>query len=186
MTTFSYFGHFSLVPSMWFWSVSWSTNCSVYFSFFLVDQKKFCPVSDLFCSLSWIYCPVFFKKWEIDRTIGRPTDWPKPHFQKRLDKKFKRLNKKDLILDKFFFGRPKKMRNRPDNWSTKRLTKTTWTGLQFGQMSFWSWPNHYGQVQINLVWPKPFWTDQNCFGHIEGQGISLISSMATEIRCFLR
>ena len=31
--------------------------------------------------------------------------------------------------------------------------------------------NHYGQVQINLVRPKPFWTDQNCFGHIEGQGI---------------
>ena len=28
------------------------------------------------------------------------------------------------------------------------------------------------QVQINLVTPKPFWTDQNCFGHIEGQGIS--------------
>ena len=38
--------------------------------------------------------------------------------------------------------------------------------------SFWSWPNHYGQVQINLVRPKPFWTNQNCFGHIEGQGIS--------------
>ena len=50
-------------------------------------------------------------------------------FWKRLDKKFKRVNKKDLRLDKFFFGRPKKMRNRPDNWSTKRLTKTTWTGL---------------------------------------------------------
>ena len=114
---------------MWFWSVSWSTNCPVYFSFFLVDQKKICPVSDLFCSLSWIFCPVFFKKWEIDRTIGRPRDWPKPHFQKRLDKKVKRVNKKDLILDKFFFGRPKKMRNRLDNWSTKRLTKTTWTGL---------------------------------------------------------
>ena len=28
------------VPSMWFWSVSWSTNCPVYFSLFLVDQKK--------------------------------------------------------------------------------------------------------------------------------------------------
>ena len=40
-------------------------------------------------------------------------------------------------------------------------------------ISFWSWPNHYGQVQINLVRPKPFWTDQNWFGHIEGQGISL-------------
>ena len=42
------------VPSMWFWSVSWSTNCPVYFSLFLVDQKM----------------------WEIDRTIGRPRDWP--------------------------------------------------------------------------------------------------------------
>ena len=38
-------------------------------------------------------------------------------------------------------------------------------------ISFWSRPNHYGQVQINLVRPKPFWTDQNSFGHIEGQGI---------------
>ena len=38
-------------------------------------------------------------------------------------------------------------------------------------ISFWLLPNHYGQVQINLVRPKPLWTDQNCFGHIEGQGI---------------
>ena len=37
-------------------------------------------------------------------------------------------------------------------------------------ISFWSWPNHYVQAQINLVIPKPFWTDQNCFGLIEGQG----------------
>ena len=37
--------------------------------------------------------------------------------------------------------------------------------------SIWSWPNHYGQVQISLVRPKPYWTDQNCFGHIEGQDI---------------
>ena len=34
---------------------------------------------------------------------------------------------------------------------------------------------HYGQVQINLVRPKSIWTDQNCFGHIEGQGIQLVS-----------
>ena len=40
--------------------------------------------------------------------------------------------------------------------------------------SFWSRPNHFGQVQINLVRPEPFWTDQNCFGHIEGQGISFM------------
>ena len=32
--------------SMYFWSVSWSTNCSVYFSFFLVDQKKIWSVSE--------------------------------------------------------------------------------------------------------------------------------------------
>ena len=39
----------------------------------------------------------------------------------------------------------------------------------------WSRPNHYGQVQINLVRPKPFWTDQNCFGHIEGQGSNVFA-----------
>ena len=70
-------------------------------------------------------------------------------------------------------------------------TKINWSGpnvIHFGRksqfvpdqfilvviISFWSWPNHYGQVQINLVRPKPFWTDQNCFGHIEGQGIRLV------------
>ena len=26
---------------MWFWSVSWSTNCPVYFSFFWSTKKKF-------------------------------------------------------------------------------------------------------------------------------------------------
>ena len=31
---------FTIVPSMWFWSVSWSTNCPVIFSFSLVDPKK--------------------------------------------------------------------------------------------------------------------------------------------------
>ena len=30
-----------LGTSMWFWSVSWPTNCPVYFSFFLVDQFFF-------------------------------------------------------------------------------------------------------------------------------------------------
>ena len=29
---------------------------------------------------------------------------------------------------------------------------------------------------INLVTPKPFWTDQNCFGYIEGQGIHKIQN----------
>ena len=57
--------------------------------------------------------------------------------------------------------------------------------LQFGPdqfilvmtISFWSWPNHYGQVQTNLVRQKPFWTNQNCFGPIEGQGIKKLMVM---------
>ena len=68
-------------------------------------------------------------------------------------------------------------------------TKMNWSGpnvIHFGRklqlgpdqfilfvtISFWSKPNHNGQVQINLVRPKPFWINQNCFGHIEGHGIN--------------
>ena len=51
-------------------------------------------------------------------------------------------------------------------------------------ISFWSWPNHYGQVQINLVRPKPFWTDQNCFGHIERQGIRNLQEQVKKVLCF--
>ena len=68
-------------------------------------------------------------------------------------------------------------------------TKINWSGhnvIHFGResqfgpnkfilvvtISFWLTPNHYGQVQIILVRPKLFWTDQNCFGHTEGQGIN--------------
>ena len=70
-------------------------------------------------------------------------------------------------------------------------TKMNWSGpnvIHFGRksqfgpdqfilvmtISFWSSPNHYGQVQIKLVRPKLFWTNQNCFGHIERQGISIL------------
>ena len=61
--------------------------------------------------------------------------------------------------------------------------------------SFWSGPNHFGQVQIRLFWTnfydldqtktnwahtndwystKIIWTVQNHFGPIEGQGIRVI------------
>ena len=83
----------SIVPSMWFWSVSWSTNCLVYFTFFWSAKEKI------------VQSQIFFVH--------------------------QRLTKNSLRLNKFFFGRPKKVRNRPDNWSTKRLTKTTWTGLLY-------------------------------------------------------
>ena len=77
------------------------------------------------------------------------------------------------------------------SWPNEMVTtKMNWSGpnvIHFGRksqfgpdqfilvktISFWSRPNHYGEVQINLVRPKPFGTDQNCFGHKEGQGISI-------------
>ena len=110
---------------MWFWSVSWSTNCPVFFSFFLVNQKKFVQSQGIFgqsliffgkaliffFSLVWKLVTLWYqrvtklqtrltkknqrltknslrldnfflvdqKKWEKDRTIGWPRDWPKPH-----------------------------------------------------------------------------------------------------------
>ena len=42
----------------------------------------------------------------------------------------------------------------------------------------WSSPNQFGI-------PKPFWTDQNCFGHLEGQGISGRHRQICPLFCFL-
>ena len=91
--------------SMYFWSVSWSTNCLVYFSFFLVDQKKIVqsqrPDKKILVSL-WIF---FGQSLIFLFTLYA------------------------CETGQFCFGRSKKKRNRPDNWSTKRLTKSTWTPL---------------------------------------------------------
>ena len=100
----------SLVPSMWFWSVSWSTNCPVYFWFFLVDQRKICPVSDLFCSLSWIFCPVFFENVVLVSLLADQLSGQFPIFWKRLDKKFKSEQKRSDTGQIFF-------------WSTKKNKK---------------------------------------------------------------
>ena len=118
----SFTSHDTLVPSMWFWSVSWSTNCPVYFSLFLVDQKNICSVSGNFWSVSDFFGPPsFFLVYQnFFLVYQKIRAWPK---------KIQRLTKNSLRLNKSFFGRPKKVRNRPDNWLTKRLTKTTWTGL---------------------------------------------------------
>ena len=93
---------------MWFWSVSWSTNCSVFFSFFLVDQKKIVQSQGIFGQSLGIF--------------GTPK-------RNLVDQKFPETDQKFPETGQFFFGRPKKMRKRPNNWLTKRLTKTTWTGL---------------------------------------------------------
>ena len=113
-----------LVPSMWFWSVSWSTNCPVYFSLFLVDQKNICSVPGNFWSISEFFLVKLWFFGILKRNFGVPK-------RNLVDQKNQSLTKNSLRLNKFFFGRPKKVRNRPDNWSTKRLTKTTWTGLMF-------------------------------------------------------
>ena len=56
------------------------------------------------------------------------------------------------------------------NWSCPNeihFGRKSWYGpdqfILVVTISFWSRPNHYGQFQINLVSPKPFWTNQNCF-----------------------
>ena len=47
----------------------------------------------------------------------------------------------------------------------------------------WTWPIHFGRDQIIMVKSKSIWSDQNdfwinqnCFGHIKGQGIGVIHS----------
>ena len=107
---------------MWFWSVSWSTNCPGYFSLFLVDQKEICSVSGNFWSVSELFLVRLWIFGILKINFGVPK-------RNLVNQKNQSLTKNSLRLNKFFFGRPKKGRNRLDNWSTKRLTKTTWTGL---------------------------------------------------------
>ena len=41
-------GLYIKVPSMWFWSVSWSTNCPVFFSFFWSTKQKIVQSQGIF------------------------------------------------------------------------------------------------------------------------------------------
>ena len=127
---------------MWFWSVSWSTNCSVFFSFFLVDQKKLSSLREFLVSL-WEFLVDQKKIWLTKKNFGIPK-------RNLVDQKFPETDQKFPETGQFFFGRPKKMRKRPDNWSTKRLTKTTWTGLKYIKAAGFSgvsvsqcWQNYY-------------------------------------------
>ena len=89
---------------MYFWSVSLVDQLSGQFHIFLVDQLFFWSTQNQFLIFlvdqflfgkpktifSCFWSTNFFlviqkknwstkKKWEIDRTIGRPRDWPKVH-----------------------------------------------------------------------------------------------------------
>ena len=93
---------------MWFWSVSWSINCPVFFSFFLVNQKKFVQSQGIF-GQSLIFfgkALIFFFSlvWKL------VTLWYQrvTKLQTRLTKKNQRLTKNSLRLDNFFLVNQKK------------------------------------------------------------------------------
>ena len=117
----------SRAASMYFWSVSWSTNCPVYFSFLFVDQKKLSslrPNKKFFVSL-WSFFGqslIFFVHPLLERLTKQNSETDQNFFVQ------------SLRLDNFFWL-TKKMRNRPDNWLTKRLTKSTWTPLRCSNQS---------------------------------------------------
>ena len=100
---------------------------SLFLSFF-GRPKKICSVSGNFWSGSDFF-------WSTKFLFGTPKFLFSIPKNQSLTKKIQRLTKNSLRLNKFFFGPPKKVRNRPDNWSTKRLTKTTWTGLMLLYLS---------------------------------------------------
>ena len=60
---------------MYFWSVFWPTNCPVYFSFLLVDQKKFVQ-SQIFIVYSLEFFVQSFSKNEklTGQLVGQETD----------------------------------------------------------------------------------------------------------------
>merc|ERR1739844_85500 len=86
-----------LTASMYFWSVSWSTNCPVYFSFFLVDQYFFWLIkvpSMWFWSVSWsTNCPVFFSFfWSTKKKLASLREFL--------------VDQISFWCTKIFFGRP--------------------------------------------------------------------------------
>ena len=94
---------------------------SLFLSFF-GRPKKICSVSGNFWSGSDFFGSTKF-------LFGIPKFLFSIPKNQSLTKKNSETDQKFPETEQIFFGRPKKVRNRPDNWSTKRLTKTTWTGL---------------------------------------------------------
>ena len=145
--------HSGLNSALQFWlSARFSSPVKVVLVSLLVDQlsglfltffgrpKKICSVSGNFWSVSEFFLVKLWFFGILKRNFGIPK-------RNLVDQKNQRLTKNSLRLNKFFFGRPKKGRNRLDNWSTKRLTKTTWTGLVFTSCFFCHW---IGQKSSNL------------------------------------
>ena len=96
---------------MWFWSVSWSTNCPVYFSFFLVDQKNFVQSQIFFVHSLEFFVQSFSKNEKLTgQLVGQETDQNHMDVPRWVNFCFADQKKDELT------GR-------------SRLTKTTWTPL---------------------------------------------------------
>ena len=109
---------------------------------FFGRPKKICSVSGNFWSVSEFFLVKLWFFGILKRNFGIPK-------RNLVDQKNQSLTKNSLRLNKFFFGRPKKGRNRLDNWSTKRLTKTTWTGLVSSFVAFLKYLNF-------TTWQPPY------------------------------
>ena len=85
------------------------------------------PKKNLFSLREFLVRLWFF--WSTKFLFGIPKFLFSIPKNQSLTKKNSETDQKFPETEQIFFGRPKKVRNRPDNWLTKRLTKTTWTGL---------------------------------------------------------
>ena len=61
--------------TMWFWSVSWSTNCPIYFSFFWSTKKRFVQSHFFFVHSLEFFVQSFSKNEKLSgQLVGQETD----------------------------------------------------------------------------------------------------------------
>ena len=97
-----------LVPSMWFWSVSWSTNCPVYFSFFFGRPKKKLSSIRSFLFTLLNFLSSLFWKCGFGQSLGQPIVQSISHFLKKTEQKIQESEQERSETGQFFFCLPKK------------------------------------------------------------------------------
>ena len=135
---------------MYFWSVSWSTNCPVYFSFFLVDQFFFWLTKNKFGRPKKNWSTKNMKKWFL---VDQKKNW--------LTKKMRNW----FLFDQKKIGWTNKCEIDRTIGRPKRLTKSTWTPLICislvigGKMSLFFYE---AAKSLRSSWPFSTSTDANC------------------------
>ena len=78
------------------------------------------------------------------------------------------LDHNDLVTTKMKWSRPK--------WNGHDQNELVISKLWFSTKMnhIWTWPFHFGHDQTIMVKSKSILTDQNCFCHIKGQGITIL------------